>query len=156
LATRIAEANLVEDLLPGATDAELDPGVGQRGNAAGDAAADEGQHGGGASSLVQADEEASVGEHAIRMAVGVGGCCLAEAESLVEFHRRADVVDRDAELVERPEQWQRQPAHQPDVPRAVCGRLPWPLVIQAWQCCAIRSARHCAWLVRTLRAGTYW
>ena len=154
MSERVVKGELVEDLLPGVRAVELDAGVGEGGQGLGEAAADKGEDRRGAGALVHADEQAPVGEHAVGMREGIRGDGLDEAEALVELHGAAHVLDGEAHFVERAEQRQRRGWHQAEAPRAAA-RLPCPVCVHAWQCCAISSVRQRAWLARAFRAGTY-
>src|SRR5262249_43565746 len=114
----------------------------------------EAQYRRGGAAFVQADEHPAVGQHPVRMRVGIPGGRLAEAEPFVELHRRAHVVDGDADFVEGAEQRQRCRRHQAEAPRAAA-RLPAPLWVHAWQRWVMSSLSARAWLARALSAGTY-
>src|SRR5690606_21013529 len=72
-----------------------------------DAGAHVGDGGRGELELVQADEDAAVGEHAVRVLPGVGGTALAEPETFVESHRVRDVGGFDTDFVESSQHWRR-------------------------------------------------
>ena len=97
---RITEADLVERILAGLRERELDSEVRVLMRKRGNTGAHRGDRGRGEAVLVQADEEAPVGEDAVGMRPGVAGAALRESQRLVELHGRADVAGRDADFEE--------------------------------------------------------
>ena len=142
LTERIAEPDLVENLLPGLAAGQMDAGGSEGGDGASDPRSYESQDGRYANALMQPYEQAPVGEHTIGMGEGVGGRRLAESKALVELDGAAHLGNRDTELVEGPRERQRGVRHHAGAPCAVPGRCERSPCVQLWQRCATRSARQ--------------
>ena len=92
LAGRVAKADLVEDVFAGVAHVERRcRALRARSACCRDAGVHERERRRRETSLMQAEEQAAVGEHSVRMCPRVVRLRLREAEALVELHRLADI-----------------------------------------------------------------